>query len=328
MKKIVAILLALMLLSGCATKEKPAPTAASTTQPSSTTEPTQPSEQPPEDTPAAPQKAAVSEVVSCCFKEQVLPTDFEAYVGHFPAVEGKVYVDLMLRVRNTGETDIGAEDITGWFEYLDQRLAMQLELEKNVGDFENVDKQIHPGQTRTAHLFYTVDAAAAESEMVVHYTVLGESAEITVDDYVPPVLENKHPLSVGGTYTQEGEYTLEVLKCVTSDYIQATGAGAVKYYVQGYTVLDLVVKVYNEGAAGINHLEGYLVLDGQVQGAAEELEVNENTELESLTSDSVIAAGEEAVVHLWVAVPVGTDPAGQAMRLNIMDECFYCVPIA
>lgn len=282
------------------------------------------------ETPEVPEvnKSALVEVLSCCFKSRILPTDFEYFRGHFPAEEGKVYVDLTMQIQNTGEGAIGPEDITGWFEHDGKRLDMQLELEANAGDFENEDRTIQPGETRIGHLFYNVEAAAEGTALEVHYSVLEDEAQIQVDDYVEPVLEDKIGLKLGDVYTQEGEYTIEVLKCMVSDNLQATGAGALKYYVQGYEVLDLVVRLTNEGERPIDHLEGYLVMDGQIKGAAEEQEIKENTELEALTEDSTIAPGAEAVIHIWVTVPVDTDPEGLAMRMNILDESFYCNAMA
>ncbi len=323
MKKFITLTLALMLLlTACGNQAQPQPSSTtSTTAPVTTTQrPTLPElPQQPDET-----KSARFEVLSCCFKEQVLPTDFESYVGYFPAEEGKVYVDLTMRVRNTGESALGSNDITASFDYDDQHYQMQFELEESAGDFKDTDKSIAPGETGVVHLFYTVDAAAKEESLEVAYTVVDQSDKIQVDDYVAPVLEEKILLNIGDIHTVEGAYTVEVLDCMVSDKLQATGENALKYYVEGYDVFTLVLKVANEGDENLTALEGYYIDGDQIKYATEELEVEENRKLESLSEQNTIKAGEEGIVHLWVAVPIDTEAAGMIMRFNILGESFYC----
>lgn len=322
MKKMITMLLALMLmLTACAQDATPedttASTAVSTTTAPETTEPEVPEE--PE-----LKKSAQVEVLACSFKDQVLPTDHEAYVGWFPEEEGKVYVDLTMRVQNTGEAPIGEEDITGWFEYEGQRIDMQLEVEANAGDFENVDKTVPVGETKIAHLFYTVDAAAEGASISAHYSVLGEEDQIQVDDYVPPVLEDKIQMKIGDVFGREGEYTVEVLDCLISDTLRATGDGAVKYYVEGHEAFDLILRIRNEGDSELDLLEGYLMVGQETEYATEELEINDNKELEALSDEDPIGPGEEVIVHLWVAVPLDTPAEGMVLRFNIQGDSFYC----
>ncbi len=316
MKKMFAMVLVILILTGCgADKEPPVTTAATLT-----TAPDKP------DTPE-PVKSADTEILSCRFKDRILPVDHEVAVGLFPGEEGKVFIDLILQVRNTGEVALGKDDFSAYFSYGGKRYEMQFEVEENAGNFANEDKTIQPGALRTVHLFYTVDAKAADTAMTVHYTIPGEANQITVDDYAPPVLEDKTELKIGTVITREGDYAFEVLDCMVSESLRATGYGAQKYYISGSDVIALILKVRNEGDAPLELLESYLMAGEMPEFAQIYLESEDHMELIEPEEDYTLNVGEEQIIHLWVAVPEDTPTEGMAMRLNVQCDSFYCYPI-
>lgn len=311
MKRILILLLAALMLAGCAAEGVPAETSGSTAP--STTAPTEPKPQIP--------KSGEVEVVSCSFQEQVLPADFEVYVGHFPSEEGKIYVDLTLSVKNTCDYPIDKEDITGYFEYAGKRYTMQFEVEENAGDFANVQKQVDVGETKRVHLFYRVDRKAEDAEITVHYSVFGQDYQANVGYQTQP---EKPQLQVGDTFGRDGMYSLEVMDCMIAPYLRATGSGAVKYYVEGSHVFSVVIKLRNESDADLSYLEGYLLAGDQPEFASIQMEIKDNIELEDTTT---VKAGQEQILHLWVAVPGDTPTESVAMRFNILGDSFYCCPI-
>lgn len=321
MKRLFLLLLALLMLSGCGTGKPEGTTPFERTTPTfvttATTEPTTPSDEPPK------LKKAEIQVLSCRFREQILPADHEVYVGCFPAEEGEVYVDLALQVRNTCDESIDSKDITGYFEYAGKRYNMQFEVAQNATDFANRVKQVRPGECKTVHLFYRVDQAAEAETLTVHLTALGKEQELTVTERTEP---EKTALQVGQTFLQEGQYSLEVLKCGIVKEFYATGAGAVKYFVDGSDVFTLTVKVRNLGYGDLDFLEGYLLMGDQPEFGAVQREVNNNLELEDWTT--LIRPGQMEIIHIWVAVPPDMPSAGMALRLNVQGDSFCCYPIA
>lgn len=315
MKKFLAIGLTALLLTGCGAPVAPAP-VSTTTVPTTTTAP------PPE-----PElvKAASTAVLSCCFKEQILPSDHELSVGLFPPEEGKMYIDLTMQVENTGEAPIGAEDITAYFQYEGRRYDMQFEVEENAGNFANEDRTVHPGDSRIVHLFYTVDAAARD--MVVHYSILGEGDQMGVDDYVPPVLEDKTQLKIGDTFGHEGRYSVTVMDCMVGKHLRATGNGAQKYYVADHDVLVMTVKLRNESAEELELVEGYLMMGQAPEFAQISVESEDHLTLTEVTEGCGVGPGEEQILHIWVAIPQDIPTEGMAMRLNILCDSFYCYPV-
>jgi hypothetical protein len=311
MKRIYAMLLAALLLTGCAAEEPPADTTGSTAP--STTAPTVAEVQIP--------KSGEITVLGCSFKEEVLPADYEVYVGRFPAEEGKIFVDLTLSVKNTCQYPIGEKDITGYFEYGGKRYTMQFEVEENAGDFANTQKQVDVGETKTVHLFYRVDRKAEDAALTVHYSAFGQAYQAEVQDQTEP---EKRQLNIGEVFTREGMYSVEIMDCMIAPHLRATGSGAVKYYVEGSHVFSLVIKLRNEGDADLSYLEGYLLAGDHPEFASIQMEVKDNKELEDTTT---VKAGQEQILHLWVAVPADTPAEGMSMRLNILGDSFYCCPV-
>ena len=322
MRKIWPLLLAMLMLSGCG-QDKPAETTApERTSPTFiTTVATKPTDSSDDE----PQvfKSGEVQVLSCSYQEQILPTDYEVYVGCFPAKEGKVYVDLALQVRNTCDAPINHKDISGYFDYDGKRYTMQFEVEENAGDFANSGKQIRPGETKTVHLFYTVNQAVEDTPITVHYTALGESGKIAVGERIEP---EKKLLRVGETFLQEGQYSIEVLDCEISSKLQATGIGGKHYFVEGSDVFCLTVKVRNLGFADLEYIEGYLLAGQEPEFGAVQFETNNNTELADWTGG--IRHSDAEIIHLWVPVPQDTPYEGMAMRLNVQGDSFCCYAIS
>jgi hypothetical protein len=309
--------LVLLMLSGCGAEKQLGTTPFERTTPTFvSTGPTEPDESPEE-----PQKPKMAEiqVLDCRFREQILPADYEVYVGRFPPEEGEVYVDLSLRVRNTCDVPIDGKDISAYFEYAGKRYTMQFEVVQNAGDFMNQSKKVRPGECKTVHLFYRVKQAAQSETLTVHLNALGQEQTLTVAEYTEP---EKTILKVGQTFVQEGQYSLEILRCGVASQIYATGAGSVRYQVEGSDVLFLTMKVRNLGYSDLDYLEGYLLMGEQPEFAAVQWEINDNLELEDWSG--VISSGQVEIIHLWVAVPQDTPAAGMALRLNVQEDSFCC----
>jgi len=312
--------LVVLLLAGCSGDNRPAATTAPTTAPTQATTP--PPEVP------EPVKAGKIEVLSCRFKDQVLPADHEVYLGWFPVEEGKIYIDLTLSVCNTGEAPLGEEDISAFFRYGDERYDMQLEVEENAWNFANEDRTVHPGQTRRVHLFYNVDKAAADSEITVHYTFLKESGELAVEDEVLPVLQGKSQLQLADTVAWGDTGTVQVMDCLISPFLRATGDDAKKYHSpDGYEFLVLILKVDSEAELEPEVLDGYVMAGQEPDFVQMNVESEDHTTLIPLNEAEPVQAGQERIIHLWVEIPGEMPTEGLAMRLNIDTGSYYCYPV-
>lgn len=321
MKKLVFVFLAVLLLVGCSEDAPPAVTTAPTTVPT-----TAPKADPPE--PPAPEKTADIEILSCRFKEQVLPLDHEATVGYFPAEEGKVYIDLTLEVTNTCQEDLDKEDLSAYFIFGDRRYDMQLEVEENAGNFANEDRTVHPGQCRRVHLFYNVDKAALEAEITVSYTLVGQSGTIPVEQEVPPVLEDKQLLQLADTVPWGEAGTLQVMDCLIRPYLSPTGNSDQKYSPgTGNNLFILVVQLDSESELEPALLEAYLMAGQDPDFAQISAETPDHQYLDLLEDALLPQPGEERILHFWVEIPMNMPTEGMAIRLNVDTGSYYCYPI-
>lgn len=322
MRKLFCALLAVFLLTGCSKPEQPKATTTPTTAPTQTTAPAPDGPEVP-----APVKSAEIEVLSCTFKEQILPTDFETYMGWFPAEEGKMYVDLTLRVENTGELPLGKEDLSAYFEYEEKRYDLQLEVEENAWNFANEDRTIPLGQARTVHLFYNVDREAVNTPLTVYYTLLDQTGEIPVGPEAEPVLEDKILLQLSDTVSWGETGTVQVMDCLVRPYLRPTGNGAEKFYSpSGDDMFILVLKVDSESELTPNLLDAYLMA-GQIPEFAQiYVESEDHLSFIPLEEAPEPQAGEERIYHLWVEIPFGMPTEGMSIRLNVDTVSYYCCP--
>lgn len=323
MKKIFCVMLAVLLLTGCSKNETPPVTTAPTTAPTQSTTP-------PPDEPDVPEPVTSAEIelLSCRFKDQVLPVDHEACFGYFPAEEGKIYIDLTLRVCNTGETPIGKEELSAFFEYEGMRYDMQLEVEENAWNFANEDRTVHPGQTRTVHLFYNADLAAVDSSITVHYNFLQESGEIAVGEQVQPVLEDKIQLQLADTVHWGNTGTIQIMDCLISTFLRATGKGAEKYYADTDSDLFiLILKVDSETDPEPDLLDAYVMAGYEPEFVQILVESEDHLALTPLEEAAPPQPGQERILHLWLEIPFEIPTEDLAMRLNIETGSYYCRPI-
>lgn len=321
MKKLFCVLLVSLLLTGCTQSEQPAVT---TTTAAPTTAPTVASPEP--DIPE-PVKSAQIEVLSCCFREEVLPADFEAALERFPVEEGKLYVDLAFRVTNTGEAPLGEEDFYASFEFDGSQIEMQLEVEEDAWHFANEDPTVYPGQTRMAHLLYNVDRAAANAPLTVHYSLLEETGELSVEPETPPTLEDKTQLKLGETVNLESFGSVQVVDCLIQSYLRATGNGAEKYYFpNGGEMLILVLKTTSETAPEPDLLDAYLMAGEIPEYSQIYVESEDHLDLIPLEDAPAPQVGEERILHIWVEIPFGLPKDNISIRLTLDTNCYYCYP--
>lgn len=320
MKKLLCAVLAVLLLTGC-TVSKPTITSSPTTAPTKATTPP-----PPE--PELPKSAEI-EILSCRFKEQVLPVDHETYFGWFPMEYGKIHIDLTLRVQNTGEAPLGKDDLSAYFSYDGQRIDMQLEVEENAWNFANEDRTVHPGQTRTVHLFYNADSAITESDITVHYTFLGESGEIAVEQAVQPVLEDKTELRISDTVNWGETGTVQVMDCLITSYLRPTGKNAQKYHSpEGYDYFVMIIKVDSESEIEPDLLDAYVMAGQEPDFVDISVESGDHMTLIPLAEAEAPQAGEERILHLWVEIPSDMPSSVLVMRLNVDTTAYYCYPLS
>ncbi|MBR5239540.1 MAG: hypothetical protein IKW04_03055 [Clostridia bacterium] len=264
------------------------------------------------------------EVLACEFDKEVMGIDEEFSGYGFTERDGKVWVNLMLKIKNNSENDIGEDELSGYFTYDDLRYDLQYEL-WSVAPTRNNDESIEPGCVAVVSLVNLVDQAAMKEDLTVYYTVLDKQFEKKVapmDTRTP--FEKKVKVSVGDKIDVEGLYEIEVLECKEKAYLQASDyENSEQYQTYEGKFVDLVLKVKNNSGSDFEGVNGYTLVGEEFIRTAERIESQDNTELEWV-SDSPMKNGEEGIIHLFVTVEEDYDTSDLAMRFNLAGNCYYC----
>ncbi len=265
-------------------------------------------------------------VLSCAFDKEVTAQDEEFIGSSFSERQGKVFVDLVLKVKNTGNTNITKDDITAYFMYNDLRYDMQFEIETNsTTAFVSGDDGILPQTTATIHLFDLVEEAAINENLTVHYTVGEKNFDIAVaKEDTRNALAKKTQVSVGQKI-DNGDFSFEVIECSTKQYLQANNLEESQQY-QPFgkgQFFHLLLKVKNNTAQPLKSITSYTIVNDTIIRGNSEKEINNNTELEDLDYQP-LASGEEEYCHLYAVIDEGITTSGLILRFNLGGICYYC----
>ncbi len=260
--------------------------------------------------------------LSCEFDNELLGIDEELAQSGFTKLDGKVYVNLALKIVNNGTEDFTEDDISAYFEYNGLRYDMQYEL-MTVKPASVNDDDIPVGYAGVVYLFYVVEEAATEESITVHYTIKGNEYEKEVAPLdTRTAFEKKTELSVGDKLDIDGIFEIEVISCSETEYLRAENyAETDQYGSYGDKFIDLVLKVNNKTDVDAASFYAYTVVDDVRILSSSRIETDDNTKLKDIS----LKAGEEGIIHLFVAVDENLDTTGMSMRLNILENCYYCV---
>lgn len=262
------------------------------------------------------------EVRSCAFDKEVMGVDEEFSTWGYTEREGKVYVNLALRVKNTGTAAFTEDSITASFEYDNSTYDMQYSL-SSVLPKGNNDESIPAGCIGVVEMFALVDEAAVNSDITVKYTVDGkERSQKVAPIDTTPAFDKKTELKVGDKISLDGFYDIEVISCTEGEKMYPTGSKNGSYYTVGVDkkVIDVVVKIKNNTAFDFMGPNCYTINSkGEILRGDEMIESQDNTEI---TRDD-LKAGEERYMHIYVAVEQNEPTQDIAVRYTIADHCFY-----
>ncbi|MBE6913252.1 MAG: hypothetical protein E7473_12080 [Ruminococcaceae bacterium] len=335
-KKMLVILLAcamtIAIISGCSNSTAPS-ASSNSTAPSASSNSTAPSasgDSSQVEQEAAPKNTVINiddlkiEVLSCSFDKEVMGIDEEFSGYGFTERDGKVYVNLALKITNNRATPLKKDEIKGYFEYDELRYDLQYELMSSVPVGSN-DNLLAPDCIGFVNMISLVDEEATKENLTVHFTIdENEYSEKVMPIDTRSAFEKKTEVSVGDTFDANGLYEVEVIKCEESKYLRATNYNESRQYQSANEkFIDLVLNIKNNTNVNFRSIYGYVIIDEDGIRAIDKVEVKENTELESMDI-APIKPGEEGIVHLYVTVEDDMDTDDLAMRFNLGGNCYYC----
>ena len=265
------------------------------------------------------------EVSSCAFDYEIMGIDEESSNWGYTKRDGKVYVNLTLKITNNSEETLNKDSISGYFVYDESEHEMQYNLASVAPELKDGDN-IKPGNIGIVNLFSLVDEAAIKKDIVVKYSIDGNEYE----EKVGPVdtrdaFSKKTEVSKGDTIDVEGFYEVEIVECTTKEALMATNYEESEKYIvgAGKKIIDLVLKVKNNTDIDLTEISGYTIMDDTIYKTACKIEIDDNTDFAYL-SGKPLEAGKEEYIHLYTRVEEGVDIKDFAMRFNLAGNCYYC----
>ena len=271
------------------------------------------------------------EVLACEFDKEVMGIDEESSGYGFTERDGKVYVNLALKVTNNSSEALTEEAFSGYYEYNDLRQDLQYELQNVAPKKDN--ENILPGCVGVVYMLNVIEEAAMDSELTVHFSVNGKEFKEKVSPIdTRSAFEKKTKVSVGDKFNVNGLYDVEVISCQEKQYIQATNfAESEQYKAMGDDkIIDLVLKVKNNTDTNFGEIKGYAPVNGQFSWADVQIEVNNNTEFKNLgdrendTTTEALKPGQEEYIHVCAMIEQNESADNSAVRFNIAGNCYYC----
>ena len=271
------------------------------------------------------------EVLACEFDKEVMGIDEESSGYGFTERDGKVYVNLALKVTNNSSETLTEDNFSGYFEYNDLRQDLQFELWNVAPKKDN--ENILPGCVGIVYMLSVVEEAAMDSELTVHFSVSGKEFKEKVSPIdTRSAFEKKTKVSVGDKFNVNGLYDVEVISCQEKQYIQASNfAESEQYEAMGDDkIIDLVLKVKNNTDSNFGEIKGYAPVNGQFSWADVQIEVNNNTEFKNLsdrendTTSEALKPGQEEYIHVCAMIEQNENADNSAVRFNIAGNCYYC----
>ncbi|MDO4617955.1 MAG: hypothetical protein Q4B31_00360 [Clostridia bacterium] len=265
------------------------------------------------------------EVLSCEFDKEVMGIDEEMSSWGFTERNGKVYVNLALKITNNGTTTFNKDNISAYFEYEELRYDLQYEL-MSVAPINNNDDSITQDCVGIVYMLTTVDEAATSEDITVYYTINGKEYK----EKVKPIdtrsaLEKKIKVSVGDKFNVNELYDVEVMECSVKKYLQTTNfADSEQYQSYGKNFVDLIIKVKNNTSVELKEgIQGYVLVGDGGSSASTDIEIDNNTDLKDLDL-APLKSNEEGIIHIYATVDENEATDGLGMRFNFAGNCYYC----
>ncbi len=265
------------------------------------------------------------EVLNCSFDNAVTALDEEFMGSIYSAVDGDVYVDLVLKITNNSNKTLTKGCFSGSFTYknIKHELRYAIDSSNSTSLGEN---GISANSVGIVHLYDRVEKEASEQLLYVNYSICGKEFEKKVypHDARNP-LEKKTKLEIGDRVDANGLYEIEVISCSETPSISATSYEGTDQYMaaEGEKFIELLLKVKNNTQNDLRELRGYVIVSGNIIKANDRIEINENTDIQYLSSIPLKFSQEE-YIHIFAPIPEGKSIGASAIRFNLGGNCYYC----
>ena len=270
------------------------------------------------------------EVVECVFDNSITAVDEEYVYNSYEEKENRVYVDLVLRVVNTGNTPVTENDFSGYLIYNNKRYDMQMAIEGATGVSLGAS-EVKAKDVAKVHLFAYLDKKAENSDITVTYTVSGKTYEEKVKPAINSSnsLDKKTEIKVGYVINVDSRYSFEVIEASSVEFIHAQNSSSSKQYkplVKDKKFAHVLIKLKNNTELPVSYSNTlvYTITDDVVTKGKFAKETSNNTEIDTHGKVS-LNADEEEFVHLYVDINDTDVAAGNLiLRFNLGGNCYYC----
>ncbi len=264
------------------------------------------------------------EVLCCEFDKEVMGLDEEISSWGFTERDGKVYINLTVKVTNNSKSEFGEDDIKGSYLYDGSTYDLQYSLAAVCPSTKDED-MIPKGAVGLINLISLIDEGAMNEDITVDFTIGGKEYHEKVGPIdTRSAFDKKTELKVGNKVNMNGFYDIEVISCTEQKNLRpgASKNGYGLTFGEDEKAIDLVLKIKNNTAEDFKISMGYVALkNGDLIRGDNRVETEDRTEF---TYDS-IKPNEERYIHVFVGVEDTVNTSGLAMRYNIGCECFYTV---
>lgn len=310
MKKILSVLLvAIMALSLCACGKKKEGNAGTTKNTSSKVK---------------TESGVEVEVLTCAFDNEIMGYDEEASGYGYGKREGRVYINLTLKIKNDGEEIFTKDKLSASCELDGVKRDLQYNFLTAAPQSDN--NNVLPGCIALINFLTTVEESDMNKDLTVKYVVDGKEYEKKVGKLVEAdALSAKTEVKVGEKIEVEDFYEIKVLDCSEKSTIVITNEENNKEYRpmgKDKKFVDITVEFKNNTDVEFNsnHIKCYVVPeDGQGLLGRFEYEDKENCML----SNKSVKPGEEVIAHLYVGIDDTMNTDGMAVRFSLAGNCYY-----
>lgn len=263
------------------------------------------------------------EVLSCSFDNEVMGIDEEFSNWGFEKRDGKVYVNLALKITNRSDEPLTKDDIKGFFKLDDVEYSLQYNLASSAPNPDS--DNILPGCVGMVNLITLVEESVMDSDITVNYSIKGEEFQEKVSPLdTTDAFSKKTEVKPGDKFNVNGLYDVEVISCTEEEKLSATDKENGSEYLagSGKKFVDLLLKVKNNTDVALDPVKitNYTILEDNtaIRGNVR-FEANNNTEL----GYDELQPNTEEYAHFFVSVNEDVKTDDLIMRFNLAGNCYY-----
>lgn len=263
------------------------------------------------------------EVLGCSFDKEVMGVDEEFSNWGFTERDGKVYINLALKVTNNSDETLTKDDFKGFFELDGDEYDLQYNLATVAPKPDSYN--IQPGCVGMVNMIALVDESVMDSDITVNYSIKDEEFQKKVEPIdTTDAFSKKTEVKAGDKFDVNGLYDVEVISCTEKENLTTTDEenGGQYLAAEGKKYVDLLLKIKNNTDVEMDPVKitTYTILDDEkaIRGNVR-FEEKDNTEI----GYNGLAPEKEEYAHFFVSVDETVKTDDLVIRFNIAGNCYY-----